>query len=278
MVLAALLAALLAVGAAVFFLNRPADTALADGDTTESAATATETSSSAQRARSSRTASSSASSSRGPVPPVTGLTLASAQSALINEGFRVDITELLDDTVADNTVTAQDPVEGTRADRGDTVTLTVARRPVAVYLSRLAPVGSDLDSSGGAAVQMNGEAYIRALTAGTNCDRSVGVDYDLGRHYRTLKGLVGVTDASASAAQVQFDVIVDGRNVYSQTTKLGAPVAMDVDVTQGLRLELRATRIDADCDYDTRATAVWADPQLFGAPGEVPSPTATPTN
>jgi hypothetical protein len=69
---------------------------------------------------------------------------------------------------------------------------------------------------------------------------------------------------------VQFVVHLDGTQVFLEPASLGKPVTADIDVTGVLRLEISAIRTDDECDYwndDAGVTAVWADPQLFSAPG-----------
>jgi hypothetical protein len=75
-----------------------------------------------------------------------------------------------------------------------------------------------------------------------------------------------------------MDVILDGRTIFSQSAKLGAPVTVDVDVSGGLRLEISASRVEPDCPHTGDVYAVWGDPEVFGSPGEVPAQTASPTN
>jgi serine/threonine protein kinase len=278
--LAALLVVLVAAVVAVVISQRP-DAASADaaGIAATTSASSSNRSTSSRSTSSSRTSSTSASNET--VPAVTGLSLSAAQTALSNAGFRVVTTEVLDDSVTDNTVTAQDPLEGTSLDRGDEVTLTVARRPVGVFLSTLSTVQSaNAYGNNGAAARVNGTTYVHPVVSTVDCDRPVSLQYDLGRHYRTFDTTAGVTDDSNASGVVQFDVFVDGRSVFSQTGTLGGPVPLSVDVTGGLRLEITATRVEADCDsfYSTDVVAVWADAQLFGTPGEVPTPTASPTS
>jgi Protein kinase domain/NPCBM/NEW2 domain/PASTA domain len=280
-VLAAVLVVVLGAGLATFLVLRPTDTAAANADST---ATPSGASSSASSSSRSRATTSSAPRTSGVVPPVTGLTLAAAQAALSNAGLRVTVNEILDETLADNTVTAQDPVEATELERGSTVTLTVARRPVGVFLSNLTAVEStNWETSAGSTVTVNGTTYIHPVSTLTECGDTVSIQYDLGRSYRGFETTVGLTDGSKSAGVIQFDVFVDGRAVATQTATLGAPVPIEVDVTGGLRLNIAATRIESNCSDGYRETpvyGVWADPTLFGLPDELPSPTtpATPTN
>jgi Protein kinase domain/NPCBM/NEW2 domain/PASTA domain len=278
--LAAVLAIVVGAGVTTFLVLRPTDTAEAGVDAAGTSSSDAASSSSSRPTR----ATTSAPKTTGVVPPVTGLTLAAAQAALSNAGLRVAVDEILDENLADNTVTAQDPVEATELNRGETVTLTVARRPVGVFLSTLTAVeDSNWDTSAGATVTVNGTTYIHPVSTLTECGQPVSIQFDLGRSYRSFRTTVGLTDGSKAAGTVQFDVFVDGRAVATQTASLGAPMPIQVDVTGGLRLNITATRVESNCKdgwNDTRVYAVWADPTLFGLPDELPSPSApaTPTN
>jgi hypothetical protein len=119
------------------------------------------------------------------------------------------------------------------------------------------------------------------VTSISYCSEPAILQYDLGRHYQKLTMVAGLSDSSSSAAALQIDVTLDGRTVFSQVATLGAPVTVDVDVSGGLRLELRATRVEPDCNRSSSSSGsgvVWGDPEIFGVPGEVPTATATPTN
>jgi hypothetical protein len=274
---AALVLLLVAGGITVFALNRGGGTASAG--TAAGATTVSSPSTSPGRSTSPSSTSTSASPSAGVVPAVTGLSLAQASTAITNAGLRVKVDEVLDSTVADNSVKAQDPTEGTSLERGGTVTLTVARRPVGVYLASIPAVAYSQDNGTKTTAQLNGQTYIHAITQQTYCSQSSSLEYDLGRHYRTFTMTAGLSDDSSSAGQLQIDVTIDGRNIFSQVAKLGQPVTVSVDVTGGLRLAISATRVEPDCqNYSRTVTAVYGDPEIFGSPDEVPTASATPSN
>ena len=209
------------------------------------------------------------------VPSVVGKTLAEATSAIQNVGMQVVTKEVLKSDTADNTVLAQSPVGGS-ADTTGSVTLTVARQPVGTFLADMTPVQDGNQPIQGSTVTMNGVDYAHAISAQLDCSSTDTYQYDLGRHFRSLTSKVGLSDNSVNTAKVLFEVIVDGRKVFSQNTTLGKPVALNVDVTGVLRLQVDAT-ITNSCDsMGPSSTAVWADAELFGTPDEVP--TATPTD
>jgi serine/threonine-protein kinase len=63
------------------------------------------------------------------VPDETGKTLGDARNDLENAGFKVSVTRQESTTAPPGTVLSQDPVGGGQADKGSTVTLTVAKAP-----------------------------------------------------------------------------------------------------------------------------------------------------
>ncbi|MCW2740406.1 MAG: hypothetical protein JWR45_828 [Blastococcus sp.] len=210
------------------------------------------------------------------VPDVTGLTLTAAQAALQRAGLEFQVTEKLDDSQPDNTVVAQDPAAGGTAEPGATINLTVARKSIGVFLATLQPVAEAYYSATVGTASMNGQTFVHAIRAVTACNsgssttQSTVIQYDLGRKYQKLTMSVGLADDSDSQGVVQFVVLLDGRQVFSQPARLGQAVPADIDVTGVLRLEISATRIDETCNSYSNgpeATAVWADPQLFSAPG-----------
>jgi serine/threonine-protein kinase len=69
------------------------------------------------------------------VPPVVGLSQASAERALANEGFKTGLQEEYSDTVAKGFVSRQAPSGGTRLRKGETVDIWVSKGSETVTLS-----------------------------------------------------------------------------------------------------------------------------------------------
>lgn len=274
--LVVLLVLVLGGGVAAFALTRDGGTADANAGTVTDPSSSSSTSE--RRTTSAGRTTASPTSTDGEVPAVVGLSLAEAQRQVTNAGLRVKVSEVLDDAATDNTVTDQQPTEGSLLEQGETVTLTVSRRPVNVFLTSLATVGSGGSGASAGTANLNGTTYIRALTDSTSCGNASTLEYDLGRAYRTFSATAGLSDDSASEGALQIDVFLDGRSIFSGTSTLGQPVTIDVDVSGGLRLAISAARVEPDCSDWSSVDAVWADPILQGAPGEVPTQTAAPTS
>ncbi|HEY3673657.1 MAG TPA: PASTA domain-containing protein [Acidimicrobiia bacterium] len=201
----------------------------------------------------------------GTMPDVTGKTLSVATNTLKALGANVTANDTLDDTKPDGTVVSQDPAAGSPF--SPNVTLQIARQPVVTYLSDLSPVEGGADSG---VATMGGTTYAHAVTFYAS-SASTKAGYDLGRHYRRLRGTVGLRDDDQASSSVKVEVFADGRSIFSQTVGLGQSVELDLDVTNVLRLELVGTNLARTSQLPS---VVWGDVRLLGAPSEVPGSTA----
>jgi serine/threonine protein kinase len=201
------------------------------------------------------------------LPSLTGKSLSDATAALTPLGVSYDVKEVLDSKHPDNTVLGQTPAAGTSASH---VTLTVSRVPVATYL---ADIGSLGDGPSTQPVQISGTTYAHALSGQPYCNSSVTWEYDLGKSYRKLDGLVGLTDSSDSSATMRFEITADGRQVFATTAALGKPHRLSVDLTGVLRLQITTTSLTCG---NLNSSIAMGDPRLLGVPSEVPSASPTP--
>lgn len=206
------------------------------------------------------------------MPNLVGSTLDSAKTQLSALGVKVNTVEQLDDKATDGLVTAQDPAAG--APFAASVTLTVARRGVAVYLEDLSPVAGGTSEHGLEAV--SGVSYTRSIalyarTASGCCNsaESSAAEYDLSRMFRRLRATLGPRDDSSSDVVLLFQVFADGNEVYNQQAALGQPFDLDLDMSTVLRLRIQVTAIKGS------GHGVWGDARLIGLPSEVPSTTTT---
>lgn len=196
------------------------------------------------------------------MPDVVGSTLSGARADL--RGVTVQVVEQLDEKAVDNTVLEQSVAAGEAWP--DTVELTVARRPVMVYMDSLSYVnGSYIDEE---TAELDGESYPRSLVGGAGWGTSGYREWNLSRGYRQLVATVGRSDNATTAdEQVQVEVFADQRKVWSERVVLGDPIEMNVDVTDALRLRIEFTSLN-----DEGAYLVLGDIHLLGLPGEVPEP------
>lgn len=206
------------------------------------------------------------------VPTVKGMQFGPATTILQRAGYSVTLNEVMDETKADGTVLDQNPA-GDSIPTNNSVILTIARHAVTEYLADWKPVQGDDPGTG--TVTINGKTYTHGMwmnlpyySSGTE-----GWQYALGRGYRQVKGVVGLSDTSNSAAVVRYEFLVDGRQVKVFDTNLGKTNPVDIDVSGGLRLEIKVTRISGG---NVDAYASFGDLQIIGIPGEVPTSSPTP--
>jgi hypothetical protein len=87
--------------------------------------------------------------------------------------------------------------------------------------------------------------------------------YVLGRKYSSLQGTIGLSDNSVSTAKIQFDILADGRRVYSKDLQVGQSTALNVPVTNVLQLGLNTTLLTQDGGCGA-ATGEWANIHVVG--------------
>jgi NPCBM/NEW2 domain-containing protein len=87
--------------------------------------------------------------------------------------------------------------------------------------------------------------------------------YVLGRKYSLLQGTIGLSDNSVPDAKIKFNVLADGRLVYSKDLQIGQSATLDVPVTNALQLELDTILLSQDGGCGA-ATGEWADVQAVG--------------
>jgi hypothetical protein len=141
---------------------------------------------------------------------------------------------------------------------------TSSSPPVATSIEDLqtTPDSEPYDTQGVA--QINGVSYPNSLGAqfcfGSNERKWT---YVLGRQYSSLQGTIGLSDNSVADAKILFQVLADGRLVYSKELQVGQSAALNVPVSSVLQLELDTTLLTQDGGCGA-ATGEWADVQVVG--------------
>lgn len=215
------------------------------------------------------------------VPAVTGLQLSRATTAISQAGLKLVINEVVDESVADGTVTAQTPEAGAAVPADKTVSLTVARKPVVSYLNDhdLVEKNSSGYSYDTGSSTVNGQLYTHSLWMSTSGYSDVGVSgsvqWDLSRAYQSVSGVVGLSDSTSSGSQYRIELLGDNRVLYTKDLGFGQTEDFSIDVTGVLRLQLRVTKL-VDVNSNNTDDVVLADTQLSGLPGVVPTATPTP--
>lgn len=193
------------------------------------------------------------------MPDLVGTTLSAARVDLA--GVEVEVVDRLDEEALDTEILEQSVAAGEQWP--ETVTLTVARNPVTIYMDTLSTVSRD--NTRARTAELDGESYPRSIVSTYRRGFS---EWNLSRGYRQLVATVGRSDNAAPAdEQVQVEVFLDQRKVWSERVVLGDPIEMEIDVTDVLRLRIEFTSLN-----DESADLVLGDIHLLGLPGEVPEP------
>ncbi len=200
------------------------------------------------------------------VPEVVGLTFGDAKSRLELQGFKVTESAVINETKADGLVLSQNPPAGTA--NAAEVALSVAHRPVVVFLSQLQAVAADAANTSGEAIKGNAKTYNRSVRFSTYSP-SASISFDLSRGFRLLTGDLVFDDRSAATLQAKLELFGDGRLLGEYEIELGKMVPVSVDVTGVLRLVLVVTQLNGRTD----GHVYLADPKLLGIQDEVPTTT-----
>lgn len=86
-------------------------------------------------------------------------------------------------------------------------------------------------------------------------------EYNLGRRYAQFHAVVGLDDRSASETVVRYEVVGDGRTLYSQDVGFGTSMPVDVSVQDVLRLRLVTTLLSEEGTCGN-ATAQWGEARI----------------
>ncbi|MET8777111.1 DUF1707 domain-containing protein [Nocardia sp. NPDC004654] len=105
---------------------------------------------------------------------------------------------------------------------------------------------SDLDTGPS---KVSGTSYSRSVMLDPYYKELAFVEYDLGRKFTRLDGVIGVRDDSTpSDIAMQFQIYADGTLLTDVTVKLGATVPIHLEFDKPLRLRLQVTDISGgDC-------------------------------
>jgi hypothetical protein len=112
--------------------------------------------------------------------------------------------------------------------------------------------------------EVNGVSYPDALGAqfcsGSNERKWT---YVLERKYSALHGTIGLSDNSVSDAKIRFEILADGKLVFSKDLQIGQSVTLNVPVSNVLQMELDTILLTQDGGCGG-ATGEWADLQVVG--------------
>ena len=208
------------------------------------------------------------------VPPVVGLSQASAERALAKQGFKTGLQEEYSDTVAKGFVSRQAPSGGTKMRKGETVDIWVSKgsetvtlsdftgwtpKKVEAWLTQNDLVGAR--KSGKNSVVASGRVYRQDPRANSDVKRGDTVTYwvSSGKPVAGVPNLSGLSQSDAQAALVGAGLVLGV--VTSQTsTTVSSGLVISQDPVAG-------TQVDKGSAVNIVLSS--------GSPSPSPSPTAT---
>ena len=111
--------------------------------------------------------------------------------------------------------------------------------------------------------RVNGSPAERVFSSELICgvsSHTSSQQFQLDRQFRVFRSQVGLTDESEIDEPVKFTVRVDGEDRASTVASLGELKPLDVDVTNGLRVELY---VEMDYNCSGSIIAAWVDPMVI---------------
>ena len=271
----ALVAAGVVIGARYLPRNHPVAEGSPAGPAPTSEAPPSETPSASAdaSARTSATASAGASSTATTtMPDLVGLTTDQAKAKLPSN-VKVDVVKAnAPHGEKEGTVLSTDPAAGEKI--SDKVTLTVAGSATSsstsgstktIYLSDIkATERVDTDI-----FNLNGKSYIHGFIRTFYYADPWSTEWNLGRHFNTLNGTIGITDNSKdSDATFTVEFYLDQELVQTETLAFGEFKDISLDVRDKLRLKVVITRTDK---RNHAASVGFGDFQLQGDSDKVPN-------
>lgn len=191
----------------------------------------------------------------GPVPNFVGKQVAEVETWAEDRGIAFEEVPVPDSDHADGEVLATTPEAGQTAT--SEIEVQVARTPSAKSLYLTEDLSDTYCSTDAGETFIDGDPYdgSSAQPGGDNCV----FEFDLGRDWERLTGIVGFTDTSDSGTRMRVQIKVDGTSKINQVIDFGKkPLALDVDVSDGLRLSIELS------DVSGYGTIGFGDLQLLG--------------
>ncbi|GAA3667884.1 hypothetical protein GCM10022237_29710 [Nocardioides ginsengisoli] len=192
----------------------------------------------------------------GPVPDFAGQQVSDVQAWAEERGITFTEEAVPDAEKADGEVLSSTPSAGQEAT--SEIVVKVARTPStkSVYLTE--DLNGTYCNGDAGETFIDGDPYdgSYAQPEGDNCV----FEFDLGRDWSRLTGIVGFTDTSDSGTRMRVQIKVDGTSKLNQVIDFGKkPLHLDVDVSGGLRLSIELS------DVSGSGTVGFGDLQLVGA-------------
>lgn len=192
----------------------------------------------------------------GPVPDFVGRQVAEVETWASDRGITLEEVAVPDSDHADGEVLGTTPEAGQSA--SSEIEVQVARTPStkSLYLTEALNDAYCSDTESGE-VFIDGDPYDGSATLPD--DDGCVWEFDLGRDWERLTGIVGFTDSSESSTRMRVQIKVDGTSKVNQVIDFGKePLELDVDVSDGLRLAIELSPVAGE------GTIGFGDLQLLG--------------
>lgn len=191
----------------------------------------------------------------GPVPDFEGKQVSEVENWAADRGIAFEEVAVPDSDHADGEVLGTTPEAGQTAT--SEIEVKVARTPSTKSLYLSEDLGQGYCGADAGETFIDGDPYDGSYTQpyGESCV----FEFDLGRDWDRLTGLVGFTDTSDSGTRMRIQIKVDGTSKVNQVIDFGKkPLTLDVDVSGGLRLSIELS------DVAGYGTIGFGDLQLLG--------------
>ena len=172
-----------------------------------------------------------------PLPDFVGSAVAEVRSWAEPRG--IDVQEETKLTTDQPTGVVLDQLPAAGAEASQELIVTVAAAPTIVELANLGAVNErcyKVDD-----ISMNGTLFPQSPFF-QDCE-SFFAEFNLSRDWRTLKFTAGLNDNLSADGAVQLEMIVDGQSIYNETIVFGETTDVELDVTDGLRLQVVGTQL-----------------------------------
>ncbi|MCX6401809.1 MAG: PASTA domain-containing protein [Propionibacteriales bacterium] len=192
----------------------------------------------------------------GPVPMFVGKQVSEVETWANDRGITFTEVPVPDADRADGEVVATTPEAGQEAT--SEIEVQVARTPSTKSLYLTEDLGDSYCGAEAGETFIDGDPYDGSFTQpdGDNCV----FEFDLGRDWSRLTGIVGFTDTSDSGTRIRVQIKVDGTSKVNKVIDFGQkPLKLDVDVSDGLRLSIELS------DVSGYGTIGFGNLQLIGA-------------
>jgi len=187
-----------------------------------------------------------------------------AQGSILDSGSSSDSPSALNASPTANVISPSTDATSTAPGLTHASVTASATRPVPQYLADMTPLPDEVPAI--EPVQMGGIFYAHAVsTSSGGCARNQQntFSYVINSKYTLFQATIGLDDQSVDGIDVQIEVIVDGRTLFSRTFTAGQISHVKRSIAGVRELKLEQTYLGPSPDIcSSNATAVWGNAQV----------------